>query len=330
MKLKEKIDNGEITFKEEVPREKGFAKHYEKEILPELLSFEEKRIRCLKKCTVTFIICIFSVPYLYNVINSFEKSGLLDAWAFVLKALVCLIAISLIFRPILNYDDDVKKNIYSKIFKFYDGFIYDPFRKRDLMFFKESGILPSFNLQQNEDYIFGHYKGVKFEILEVELKKVTATRNRRAENAVFDGLLMSISMNKDFSGITRIFTDRGRATNFLKNSLTVLERVELEDTKFEKLFEVYSTNQVEARYLLSPSFMENLRHLSIRFDNAKVEAAFYNKHLILKIPYKKSFLEPYGLLNRATFIEESKIVIKDVQMVFEIIESLKLDIKTGL
>ena len=37
-----------------------------------------------------------------------------------------------------------------------------------------------------------------------------------------------------------------------------LEEIELEDPEFMEHFRVYSTDQVEARYILSPSMMERL------------------------------------------------------------------------
>ena len=65
---------------------------------------------------------------------------------------------------------------------------------------------------------------------------------------------------KDFQGHTTV----------LRNSLFKLSfsgsRVKLENPDFEKTFDVYSTDQIEARYLLSPSMMERLLALDREFN----------------------------------------------------------------
>lgn len=90
-------------------------------------------------------------------------------------------------------------------------------------------------------------------------------------------------MNKRFSGKTIVRKDSTPIGNFLSGLTTKLERVTLEDPIFERQFEVYSNDQVEARYLLTTSFMERLLELSALYDN-KIECCFYDDNLLLKIP----------------------------------------------
>ena len=67
------------------------------------------------------------------------------------------------------------------------------------------------------------------------------------------GFFFIADFQKDFQGHTTI----------LRNSLFKLSssgsRVKLENPDFEKTFDVYSTDQIEARYLLSPSRSEERR-----------------------------------------------------------------------
>ena len=68
--------------------------------------------------------------------------------------------------------------------------------------------------------------------------------------------MVHLAMNKTFKGTTIIKRDRGKVANFFRSKMSGLESVKLEDPKFEKLFDVYGNDQIEARYLLTPSFME--------------------------------------------------------------------------
>lgn len=49
-----------------------------------------------------------------------------------------------------------------------------------------------------------------------------------------------------------------------------LEKVELENIKFNKTFKVKSDNQIEARYILTPKMMEKLLFLENKFNNLRV------------------------------------------------------------
>ena len=62
-------------------------------------------------------------------------------------------------------------------------------------------------------------------------------------------------MNKNFSGQTIV------VPKYINYNARNNEEVILEDTNFRKLNNVYSTDQIEARYLLTPSFMERIKSI---------------------------------------------------------------------
>lgn len=66
--------------------------------------------------------------------------------------------------------------------------------------------------------------------------------------------------------------------------------VKLEDAKFEKHFSVYSSDQVEARYLLSPSLMEKI--VAFRLKNGIFWMSFFQGNIYLALPIKKNLFEP--------------------------------------
>lgn len=58
-------------------------------------------------------------------------------------------------------------------------------------------------------------------------------------------------------------------TLYLRAYEEPLHKVILEDPKFNRRFNVYSSNQVEARYLVTPLFMELLNNLNASFGVKK-------------------------------------------------------------
>ena len=80
-------------------------------------------------------------------------------------------------------------------------------------------------------------------------------------------------MNKKFKGQTIVIKDRGwlnKLTHF-KN----LQRVGLESPEFEKAYEVYSEDQIEARYLLTAVMLEYM--LRAKKNYPAITFSFFNK-----------------------------------------------------
>ena len=57
----------------------------------------------------------------------------------------------------------------------------------------------------------------------------------------------------------------------------------------EKAFQVYSTDQVEARYLITPDRMERLVALERHFKGGKLRGIFEGDHLTLALEAKDQF-----------------------------------------
>ncbi len=107
----------------------------------------------------------------------------------------------------------------------------------------------------------------------------------------FKGLLVSFEYKKTINGHTVIFENNEE--NFLvKTFLTQgYEKVNLEDVEFNKKFSVYTTNQIDARYLLTTGFMERLKNLKQNFKSKYIRASFKNEELLLAIQADKNLFE---------------------------------------
>ena len=76
-----------------------------------------------------------------------------------------------------------------------------------------------------------------------------------------------------------------------------MQTVKLESTNFEKRFNVFSKNQVEARYLLTPTFIEKFTRLYTAFGTNKAKCSFYkdfsgNDRIMFAISTNRDLFEP--------------------------------------
>ena len=105
-----------------------------------------------------------------------------------------------------------------------------------------------------------------------------------------------------------------------------LEKVQLEDVKWEKRFEAYSQDQVEARYLLTTAFMERFLNLTTAFGTNKAKCSFCDDKMIIAISTRKNLFE-FGHLFKKI---DSEDFYNELSSILELIEYFKLNIYTGL
>ena len=97
----------------------------------------------------------------------------------------------------------------------------------------------------------------------------------------FYGVMIELDMPKTFSGHTFIY-EKALSAQALRNSTkTGYTAVNLEDVEFMRRYTVYSDNQVEARYVLTPMFMERLKNISLAFKAKYLRMSFKNNKMVL-------------------------------------------------
>ena len=84
----------------------------------------------------------------------------------------------------------------------------------------------------------------------------TTTQTEEHWRDIFKGLFFAADFNKHFNGSTLVRAGKAGIFSGLFGNL-----VKLEDPRFSQHFKVYSSDQVEARYLLTPRMMERLLYL---------------------------------------------------------------------
>lgn len=235
-------------------------------------------------------------------------------------------------RAIKMYNSGIKNSIFPKIVGFLgEEFEFTEQSPWDLKKLKPFGILPSYNRSSTEDYIKGSYKGVDIELMESLLEKVTRdSKGRETRRTLFKGLFIKLEMHKAFNGKTIVTRDKGTLGNWFGKSIGRLENVALEDPTFEKTFQVYSNDQIEARYLLTTTFMERLLLLCDIFGSKNVQCSFYQNSVLFMISSKHNRFEPGSIEQALTLEHEVNTVFNELEEIFSIIDALKLSENHGL
>ena len=115
---------------------------------------------------------------------------------------------------------------------------------------------------------------------------------------IFRGLLFTADFHKNFRGVTRVLPDNeGGLFHGLGQALKGVlpfeskEEVRMADPDFEKYFRVYSTDHVEAHYLLPPSMLRRISELRIAWGNAPIRLSFVDSKVSVAIPFHDNLLD---------------------------------------
>ena len=94
----------------------------------------------------------------------------------------------------------------------------------------------------------------------------------------------------------------------------------MDDARFEEIFDVYATDQIGARYALSPALMENFTLLCLRLD-APVNAVFKDNQIFIAVETWRDDFEPdirKSLINNETIVLYESEIASFTQIVKEL------------
>lgn len=108
--------------------------------------------------------------------------------------------------------------------------------------------------------------------------------------------------------------------------------MQLEDSDFTKKYDVYSKDQIEGRYLVTPAFMERFKNLHTSFGTEMAKCAFFDDKIMFALSTGKNLFELTGgmFFSLKENTEQAKIFYEEISAIYEIIDYFKLAEKTGL
>ena len=204
----------------------------------------------------------------------------------------------------------------------------------------ESGLFSDFTYSKNDDEFRGVYKGVQSAVSERECFFQTPMTE---PSIVFKGLIIKFKSNKRIAQRTIIASKRKSPIKFLLAFIVtvlclsfrlgienILNSVVAGVVVASVLYFTTSEDEVEARYLLTPTFIEKFSKLKKVMKADTVKCSFYNNSIMIAVRSEKDFFELGNLFKNVSDLSTIENFYRDISIIFELIEYFKLDVKIGL
>lgn len=164
-------------------------------------------------------------------------------------------------------------------------------------FCKKYGLVPGFERSRFEDEWSGMLDGRRFRLFEAHLEEKRGGSKNKQWVTVFRGAILTIGLSREFHGTTLVQRAGQHRKLFglggKKDSVTFgghrLDCVDLVHPQFADAFDVWSDDQVEARYLVHPAYVERLIALEQSFHGQDIRALFTGGELVVALKSENLF-----------------------------------------
>jgi len=229
---------------------------------------------------------LFLIPSIFFVI------------ALVIHPLFILVGFILLCLAIRNFShafhinksfrDIVKKEIISKLIKehledvSYDAKAFIPVSK-----IIKTGIIKSPDKSIAEDYIKGIYKGIGFEVCDIDYQELITSPNEHHSSyeTYFKGRWYIYTFNRIFNDELIIIEKNG--FGHIKSNL---EKIETESIEFNQKFSVYATTQTFGFYIITSTMIERLLEVE-KMHHGRIFYYLSKNELHVGIDDRKDYLE---------------------------------------
>ncbi len=307
-----------FQFNENHPEFSGFSKYFERELLPALQAKEGDRINAFQKLHRTapaLILVILAIAGFF-----FYKTG--HPMGLVFGGVGSAAAYAGLRQHFLkDVRSRTKNHLVSGICQYIGWeFIEEVLEGPLLEPLIDNGLLPKrYDRVKFEDKMVGNAHGADFEALECHMER--EDRDSDGDTSwvtVFRGSLMALDFHRKFLGRTVVLRDKGI---FNRKEKSGMKRVGLVDPKFEKIFQAYGTDQVEARYLLTPDFMQRLVDLETSVDGKNIRFAFLDELLLIAVETLNRF-EAGSMSVPLTDPKRTQDILNEIGAVYNLVDGL--------
>jgi hypothetical protein len=175
-------------------------------------------------------------------------------------------------------------------------------------------LLPRPSGKTFEDFFSGRRGPVDFALCEATLTQGSG-KNR---HTVFQGQVFRLTTQRRLASTTVVLRNSGWLNRF--ECPHALEKVGLEDPRFNQIFCVFGSDQVEAREILTPTFMQQLVDLETAYSGAHLRCAFTGAELLVALEGHNRFeIGPMF----STLVNRSRVegIAQDLEQVFKLIDA---------
>ena len=308
----------------------GFDRVFEERLRPELQRMEQTRQVAAQKAKRGYktggAIAVLGIvgAFLLNQLGS-QGAPVIIGIASILAGLVTSITMGGDLRKI---GKQAKTLIVMPIAEEF-GLLFEehPGPQASIGDFRAANLVTKWDRSAYEDRVTGERAGVPFSFFEAHLEERRVTRNSKGQTqtrwvTVFRGQCLRFGFHKDFYGRTLVARDAGFFNRFGGGS--GMKIAKLEDPTFEKIFSVYTTDQVESRYLLTPDIMQRFVDLEAAFHGGNMRCCFVDGEVLIAIENGDMF-EPGSLFTPLDNPERVRELLDDFAAIFHLIDAMSDD-----
>jgi len=288
---------------------------YDSGLSQELRALESKRKEILVRHAVSTFFILAGI-LLFIVSNGraiFVAFGLLSIALFIISTVLA-------GKKTNAYKKDFKSNVVKKVVELIDpGWNYEPGSSIGTLEYAQSGLFPKkWDRFRGDDLIRGTIDKTDFRLSELHTEYRTDSvdgnqHSREQWSTIFKGMFGHAEFNKAISGRTFVLPDVaeklfGKWGQKLQRNDSRGQLVKLENTAFEKYFVVYSDDQIEARYILTPKMMEAMVDIRNQLKK-KIYFSFIGSRVYIAISFSKDLFEPRILKAGVNFADMEQIYL---------------------
>ena len=302
---------------------------YEK-VYPDLEFLENKRIEIFNYIkTVAIIFCFFvGISYVY-------LQDFMDSFTFLLFVVgIGSTVFGFLYKmKVAGFSSLYKDFVVEKLVSFVDNSLrYNKLGMIPEYEYKKSRLFPqTIDRFSGDDLVSGKINGVDIRFSELHHEiKIENEKGKSYYKTVFQGIFFIADFNKNFHGKTVVLPDSserflGSFSHLFQSLSTRGELVKLDNPEFEREFVVYSDDQIEARYILSHSFMQNILELK-KMVGKNLYISFINSKIYIAINFKEQLFEP-KIYKKVTNFDDIKFYFQVISLSVDIVKYLSLDRK---
>ncbi len=304
-----------------------YSRLVEKEVIPVMSKFEDERKKRLVAAVISASVLGLVAFILFFFVNpestSANKAVGQLAWGSVLGAFLVWTYIK------KSFENKIKKLIMPVLMSAIPGFDWlqtPPVKKEDI---QNCMIIP-FSKKVSysfDDCFVGKYRNVNVALSECKCD----LGNHNNKKTIIEGAFIKFDMNKNFEGVTVIRPrDPGYRDKYDDLKREKMSEVELEDPEFSKKFVVYSTDQIEARYLITTAFMERFKQVEDAFDADFSYCSFSGKSIYIAPHTGRDMFNLCSLVKPIVNREQFETLFNEFASILAMVDHFKLDKKLGL
>lgn len=194
------------------------------------------------------------------------------------------------YRPIATAKKSIKIGINSAIARSLGiAYAHDVEPGEEFAAAKRYGLVPKYQRSQFEDHWHGTLERHDFSLYEAHLEERRGSGKNRRWVTVFRGVIITMAFGRRFHSTTllqragkhRTWFGLGGAKDSADFAGHRLDRVDQVHPDFAEVFDLFSDDQVEARVLVHPSYLEHLLKLEEIFEAKALRALFMRGQVIL-------------------------------------------------